>query len=106
MPLIHDPDWQSELDKIQTKVARTNVIAWWGRLIFNTIILGGALWLLIYLEAPEGTMISAMVAVATLCIVATANAAADALHETLAILVSTVEWTGRKQLGEYEKPEA
>ena len=106
MPLVHDPEWQLELDKLQAKTMRAYRTAWWVRMAICAAVLGGVLWLLIESGASEGVMISAMVAAATLCIVATVNSATDAICAAVAILVGTVEWTGRKQLGEYEKPEA
>lgn len=106
MPLIYDPEFQLELDNLSAKVKRHNRTAWWARLIINAAVLGGAQWLLIEFGVSEGVMITAMVALATLCIVATVNSAADATHASLTILVGALEWIGRKQLGEYVAPEA
>lgn len=104
MPLTYDSEFQSELDTLTARIGAQNRLAWWGRLIASFAVLAGALWLLTEVGVSGDVMISAVVALSALCIIVAVNSAADAIHQTLTINIAVMEWTGRKQLGEYERP--
>ena len=59
-----------------------------------------------YLGASGAQLVAGIVVASTLCLVAVINSAVRVMHMSLTLLVATVEWVGRKQLGEYESPGA
>ncbi len=102
MPLKYDPEWQNELDKVSERVLRNNRQFWWISFVATGVILCGLLWLLSRFGMSQAYVISGTIVVASLCLVAVINSAVTTIHASLALLTATVEWVGRKQLGEYE----
>ncbi len=106
MPLIYDAEYQRELDAITRKTASGNRQVWWGHLLATAGVLAGLFWGLSYFGASGAQLVAGVVLASTLCLVAVINSAVRAVHMSLTLLVATVEWVGRKQLGEYESPGA
>ena len=50
-------------------------------------------------------LVAFTIALATLILTTTIIYSVRAIYVELTILIATVEWVGRKQLGEYEPPE-
>ena len=104
MPLIHDPEYQKELDFIKARALRENRQVWWAQLLIFGGVFVGLYWVLKSIEASDSTVIAATVAVATLCVLCSIHSAVRSIHVMLTILIAATEWVGRKQLGEYKSP--
>ena len=104
MPLIHDPEYQAELDKLKSKCLSTGRFALARGVIgYGAILVIGFFVLSKWLSGSD--FMGAMLILATLVLVATINEIGNALVASLAINAGAIEWVGRKQLGEYEPPE-
>ena len=104
MPLIYDPEFQAELDKIRSQCQSNGRFSLAASVIgYGAILVIGFFVLSKWLSGVE--FMGAMLILATLVLVATINQIGNVLWTSLAINVSTVEWVGRKQLGEYQPPE-
>ncbi len=106
MPLIYDPEYQRELDAITRKTASGNRQVYWWHLLATAGTLAGVFWGLSYFGASDAQLVAGVVLASTLCLVAVINSAVRVMHVSLTLLIATVEWVGRKQLGEYESPGA
>ena len=104
MPLIYDPEYQREMETIVAKARKRNARARMVRLGVNAVILAAALYVAESIGLQEQQVLSVVVVAATLCVIATINSAADAIHGSLVVQISVLEWVGRKQLGEYDRP--
>ncbi len=104
MPLKHDPEWGRELDTIRARAFAENRWHWWGSLIFTGMTFFFVLGASALYEMPAQYLMVAAIVISTLCLIAVIESAVRAIHAPLLILVATVEWVGRKQLGEYEPP--
>ena len=103
MPLIYDPEYQAELDKYVDKSRRTDRGMYW-LLLYIALVFASVFWALRAVEADMSTIISAMIAVATLGVAWVVIAVGTILHANLVIVSSVNEWYGKKMLGEYEPP--
>lgn len=104
MPLIRDEEFGKEINQ----VAHDTVTRGKGIIYMETLIVSVVLACTIYglnaLDASSAVMISVTVATASVCTVYILSLWFLALQGALAITVGTIEWIGRKRLGEYEKP--
>ena len=105
MPLIHDPEYQEELDKATAAALSNNRSFWWRSLLGSAVFLAVVVFLLNQSGFKDSTSILIMLGACTVCIVAVVNSAVTAIHTTLVIVAGAVEWVGRKQLGEYKAPD-
>ena len=55
---------------------------------------------------PDSVILSITIALATLSVIYVVSITFITIHCDFIALISAVEWTGRKQLGEYQLPEA
>lgn len=46
-----------------------------------------------------------MLGACTISLIGVIHTALGRIHASLVLLIATTEWVGRKQLGEYEKPD-
>ncbi len=104
MPLIYDAEYQKELEAVARKAASGDRQVWWGHLLATTGVLAGLFWGLSYFGASGAQIVAGVVVASTVCLVAVINSAVRIMHVSLTLLIASVEWVGRKQLGEYESP--
>ena len=103
MPLIHDPDYQAELNKIKNAALSSNRSFWWRSLLSSVVFLSAIAFLLHNSGLSDTTSILIMLGACTVCVVAVVNSAVTAIHTALVIAAGATEWTGRKLLGEYKE---
>ena len=103
MPFVHDPEFQKVLEKLREDVLKRNRSFWWASLITCTVILIIASILIDVTELSSNLKFSLIIVACTLCVIAIINSAVTAIHGALTVVVGTVEWVGRKQLGEYDE---
>lgn len=103
MRLKYDPDFQRELETLVSSTKRKGEAVGWVHVVAAAIVLAATIFLLWYWQAPPGLMVSVTIAVATVCVVATFNAAVTVVHGSLTVVVATLEWFGKKSLGEVEE---
>ena len=93
---------QKELEAVAKKSASGDRQVWWGHLLATAGVLAGLFWGLRYFGASDAQLVAGVVVASTVCLVAVINSAVRVMHVSLTLLVASVEWVGRKQLGEYE----
>ena len=104
MPLIYDPEYQAELDKLKSGCLSTGRFALARSVIgYGAVLVIGFFVLSKWLSGSE--FMGAMLILATLVLVSTINQIGNALMASLALNAGVIEWVGRKQLGEYKPPE-
>jgi uncharacterized membrane protein len=100
MPLIYDPEYQAELEKYADRTSRKDRVMYW-LLLWIALVFAAVFWALRAAEADMSTIISAMIAVATLGVAWVVIVVWTVLHANLVIVSSVNEWYGKKMLGEY-----
>ena len=103
MPLIYDEEFQKELDGLIAKCPGRRRV-WFGTAIYSLVLFGWYVFLK-YLGASDTGLIVGFIAVGTLSLVFAIGEFLRVFHLSLTVLTATVEWTGRKQLGEYRSPQ-
>lgn len=103
MPLIFDPEYQAELEKMRDLTIRNDRKLGW-LLLYMLLGFAGVFGALRGVDADASTVISAMIAVAGLGLAYVIIAVGAIIHATLVVNGAGDEWVGRKQLGEYEPP--
>ncbi len=104
MPLINDEEYQKELNHIVETANADARGLWWSGIITVSAILTVTLFILENINVSETLKISIILSVACVCIVGIISSAVGTMFGALRLLIGTVEWCGRKQLGEYEAP--
>ena len=105
MPLNYDPEFQKEISNLVgnlTKKYKGEVIA---SLIVYLVVLIGFCVVVNYFEFSDTLKLSLVIAFSSFLIIAAIKSMTAVLHTAIVALVGTVEWVGRKQLGEYRTPE-
>ena len=103
MPLIFDPEYQAELERLRTKTVRNDKALSWV-LLYMIIGFTAGFGALRAVGADAPTMISAIIAIASIGLAYIVIKIGVTLHATLVLNGAAVEWVGRKQLGEYQAP--
>ena len=105
MPLIHDSEYQNVLEQLGRDAYSTTRSALWRDVIFIIVLLSLAIYVIKDLRVESTTEILFMLGACTISLIAVIHAALGRIHTSLVLLIATTEWVGRKQLGEYEKPD-
>ena len=103
MSLTHDVEFQKELDLVIKQARAKGVFYWWITLLVTALLLIGFSVALSRSNLGDAFKISLMIAAATLCLIAIINSGINHLHQSLVVVVGTMEWFAKKQLGEYER---
>ncbi len=103
MPIIFDPEFQVELEKVRDK-AISRDRAMYGEMLYMAIAFAAVFGALRAVGADAPTIISAMIVVASLGLAYFVITVGAIIHVTLVINGAGDEWVGRKQLGEYRPP--
>ena len=102
MPLIHDPDWQHELD-VLSKRTSADIRSFRRNCLWKSFVILIAVILFTYgSQLPSSMVIAFTIAASALCILWFIGGVLMAIQCTMEIEIGTIEWIGRKQLGEYE----
>ncbi len=106
MPLRFDAEWGAGLEKNRSRATAAN--RRFSILSFLAIffLLAGSIWYLDQTSISDGKFVSLIVALSTLSLVWIINSAVGVVHGSLVLLTAATEWVGRKQLGEYDAPDA
>ena len=105
MPLIHDHEYQNELEKLSRDSYSTTRMEKWVSLILITALLSLAIFVIKGLGVESTTETLLMMGACTMSLAAVIHSTLARIHTSLVLLIATTEWIGRKQLGEYEKPD-
>ena len=103
MPLLFDPEYQAEIEKLTENTIRNDNIFYW-RLLYMAFGFAAVFGALRAVGADAPTVISAMIAIAGLGLAWIIITVGVLIHVNLVLNMAAVEWVGRKQLGEYEPP--
>ena len=104
MPVIYDPEYQAELEKYRDKTLRNDRGMYWV-LLWIALFFAAVFWALQAAEADMPTIISAMIAVATLGVAWVVIVVGTVLHATMVVDLAGDEWYSKKMMGEYIPPE-
>ena len=105
MPLTHDPEYQNELETLSLEATSTARGEKRRSLIFITAFLSLVIYVIKNLDVESTTETLLMLGACTISLIAVIHAAIGRIQTSLVLLIATTEWVGRKQLGEYEKPD-
>ena len=100
MPLIRDDELLKELKFNRKDEIRGGFLGSGVALIISTFFF----WIVLPNIGDDRLVVGAIV-VSTLCLVGAIMAAGNAICLKLKILICISEWVGRKQLGEYVRPQ-
>jgi len=106
MPQMDDVDYQRGLDSLSKQARAKGILYWRGSVLLSALLLFGFPIILGQFNLDSVLRISLMIAAATLCLIMVINSGINHLHGSLTIVAGTIEWWGRKQLGEYESQAA
>jgi hypothetical protein len=104
MPLIHDPEYKEELERALKPILAQNRRHWRLATFGLGAVLALVIWALRKYEVSAETLLLAVISVSAVWAVGVLQAGANALFSSIVTNICAVEWCGRKQLGEYEKP--
>lgn len=104
MPLIHDSEYERELEIVAGKADSNGKRTYRRDFLLIASVLIGLFWGLNYFGASDAQFVATMILASTLCLTAVIYTAMRTMHRTLVLLTGAVEWAGRKQLGEYKSP--
>jgi hypothetical protein len=104
MPLLPDPEFEAEIDGVFETTINEDKAARKKRFIFLLLFLSAVLVCVEMLGLETGAKLSIVIISCSLAIMWVVYDAFIILHVSLVLVMSAVEWVGRKQLGEYEPP--
>ena len=104
MPLIHDPEFQAEIDTLIEMTTNEDKAGRKARFIRTFLILSAILVCVEVLGLETGMKLSIVIISCTLVIMWVAYDMIFILHASLVLVMAVIEWFGKKQLGEYEPP--
>ena len=104
MPLKPDPEFEAEIDSLVETTTNEDKAGRKTRFIRVFLILSAILVCVEVLGLETGMKLSVVIISCALAIMWVAYDMILILHGSLVLVMASIEWVGRKQLGEYEPP--